>query len=273
MQKEAEEHQQLANDLREALAEGALKVYYQPIIDLQSGRVVKAEALIRWHHPTLGEIIPPRFIPIAEETGQINILGSWIFRQSAMVAKKWVDWAVADGDLELAKLIRISVNKSPKQFHSHTTFSNWVDILKEIDLHPSHMVIEITENLFLGDHVDIAQKLQRFRDVGMALSLDDFGTGYSSLGYLKKYEVDYLKMDQSFVRGMLEQASDRAIAEAILAMAQRLGLDVVAEGIEHPDQRDFLANAGCRYGQGFLFWKPMPEEEFLALVTNPNVRV
>jgi EAL domain-containing protein (putative c-di-GMP-specific phosphodiesterase class I) len=135
------------------------------------------------------------------------------------------------------------------------------------------MVIEITENLFLGDHVDIAQKLQRFRDVGMALSLDDFGTGYSSLGYLKKYEVDYLKMDQSFVRGMLEQASDRAIAEAILAMAQRLGLDVVAEGIEHPDQRDFLANAGCRYGQGFLFWKPMPEEEFLALVTNPNVRV
>ena len=270
MQKEAEERIQLANDLREALAVGALKVYYQPIIDLQSGKVVKAEALIRWHHPTLGSIPPTRFIPIAEETGQIGILGTWIFRQAAIVTKKWVDWAMASGQSEFAKLIRISVNKSPKQFHIQTTYDNWVNILHEIDLHPSHMVIEITENLFLGDHVDIAAKLQRFRDVGMALSLDDFGTGYSSLGYLKKYEVDYLKMDQSFVRGMMERASDRAIAEAILAMAQRLGLDVVAEGIEHPEQRDFLAAAGCRYGQGYLFWKPLPEEEFLALVISPD---
>jgi len=274
MQKEAEERLQLANDLREALATNGLRVYYQPIVDLTTGRVVKAEALIRWNHPTLGEISPPRFIPIAEETGQINILGSWIFRQSAVVAKKWVDWAESRGDEELAKIIKISVNKSPKQFHSHSTFGNWVDILKDIGLDPSHMVIEITENLFLGDHVDIAKKLQRFRDVGMGLSLDDFGTGYSSLGYLKKYEVDYLKMDQSFVRGMLEQASDRAIAEAILAMAQRLGLDVVAEGIEYPEQRDFLAKAGCRYGQGYLFWRPMPEADFLALVMQepfPNV--
>ena len=266
MQKEAEKRLMLANDLREALAKEELQVYYQPIIDLQSWRVVKAEALIRWTHPTLGPIPPTMFVPVAEETGQIGILGSWVFRQSALMVKKWVDWAEAHGDPELAKIIRVSVNKSPKQFHIQTTYATWVETLKEIGLHPSHMVIEITENLFLGDHVDIAAKLQRFRDVGMALSLDDFGTGYSSLGYLKKYEVDYLKMDQSFVRGMMEQASDRAIAEAILAMASRLGLDVVAEGIEYPEQRDFLTKAGCRYGQGFLFWKPMPEDEFLAVV-------
>ena len=266
MQHEAEQRITMANDLRDALATNELKVFYQPIIDLQSGRVVKAEALIRWNHPTLGPIPPTQFIPIAEETGQIGVLGSWVFRQSALVAKRWVDWAIAHDDPELAKIIRISVNKSPKQFHIQSTYANWVEMLKEIGLHPSHMVIEITENLFLGDQVDIAAKLQRFRDVGMALSLDDFGTGYSSLGYLKKYEVDYLKMDQSFVRGMLEQASDRAIAEAILAMASRLGLDVVAEGIEYPEQRDFLARAGCRYGQGYLFWKPLPEADFLALV-------
>ena len=266
MQHDAEKRILMTNDLRDALANDALQVYFQPIVDLQSGKVVKAEALIRWNHPTLGPIPPTQFVPVAEETGQIGQLGTLVFKRSAQVAKRWVDWALAHDQPELAKIIRISVNKSPRQFQIQSTYGNWVELLQEIGLHPSHMVIEITENLFLGDQVDIAAKLQRFRDVGMALSLDDFGTGYSSLGYLKKYEVDYLKMDQSFVRGMMEQASDRAIAEAILAMASRLGLDVVAEGIEYPEQRDFLTQAGCRYGQGYLFWRPMPEAEFLALV-------
>jgi diguanylate cyclase (GGDEF)-like protein len=266
MQQAADERVQLSRDLRDSMSNGTLKVYFQPIVDLKSGKIVKAEALIRWHHPTLGTIPPLRFIPIAEETGMISILGTWVFRQSAVIAKKWVDWAMASGDEELAKSIRISVNKSPKQFHVSTCYEDWMGILQEIGLHPSHMVIEITENLFLGDHVDMAAKLQRFRDVGMALSLDDFGTGYSSLGYLKKYEVDYLKMDQSFVRGMMERPNDRAIAEAILAMAQKLRLDVVAEGVETQDQCDFLIHEGCRYGQGFFFWHPMPDKEFMALV-------
>ena len=263
MQKEAEERLQLANDLRVALADDGLMVHYQPIVDMTTGQVVKGEALVRWLHPTLGNIPPSRFIPIAEETGQINALGNWVFRQAAMTAKRWVEVVKAGGDLQLADRLSISVNKSPKQFSANNTFVRWTEFLHEIDLSPKHLVIEITENLFMGETVDIATKLRRFRDVGMAVSLDDFGTGYSSLNYLKKYEVDYLKMDQSFVRGMLDQASDRAIAEAILAMAQRLNLDVVAEGIETEAQRDFLVQAGCRYGQGYLFARALDAEHFI----------
>lgn len=266
MQNQAEERMSLANDLREAIANGQLQVYFQPIVDLATGRIVKAEALLRWLHPVHGMIPPAKFIPVAEETGQISALGNWVFRESAKMAKEWVDWANAQGNEALARIIKISVNKSPKQFHVASTYEDWVEVMSEIGVDPGHIVIEITENLFLGDQVDMAEKLRRFRDIGMGLSLDDFGTGYSSLGYLKKYEVDYLKMDQSFVRDMLDRPNDRAIAEAILAMAQRLGLDVVAEGIETQAQRDFLFEFGCKYGQGYFFHKPLPIDAFRAIV-------
>jgi diguanylate cyclase (GGDEF)-like protein/PAS domain S-box-containing protein len=252
----------LAHDLREAVAEGQFEVYYQPIVELASGHIVKAEALLRWFHPQRGMVSPAVFIPIAEECGLINEIGDWVFRQAAQVAKRWSARQRPQGSLP----IQISVNKSPRQFLSGNSHEEWIDHLREIGLAAEYIVIEITEGLLLDDRPEIAGKLLQFRDQGIQVALDDFGTGYSAMSYLQKFDIDYLKIDQSFVRNMVGSAGDQAIAEAIIAMAHKLGMKAVAEGIECPEQRDMLAAAGCDYGQGYLFAKPMPAAEFEALL-------
>ncbi len=255
MQATAQRRLQLSNDLRGAIAAGQLEVYLQPIVDLASGRIYKAEALMRWRHPLHGMVEPSHFIPIAEETGLITEIGDWVFRESARLAKLWYDSSSA-ADLGRDG-VQISVNKSPRQFFSGNTHETWIQHLTEIGLPTTCIAIEITEGLLLDDRPEVALKLAQFRDAGFGISLDDFGTGYSAMAYLKKFPIDFLKIDQSFVRDMATDRGDQAIVEAIIVMAHKLGLKVIAEGVETIAQRDMLKAAGCDYGQGYLFAKPM----------------
>lgn len=263
MQATAQKRLQLSNDLHGALAANQLEVYFQPIVDLASGRIVKAEALLRWHHPLFGMISPTQFIAIAEDTGLISELGDWVFRESAHMVKRWH----GSGALGAAGtgLVQISVNKSPRQFLTGNTHETWVDYLKGIGLPARCINIEITEGLLLDDRPEVANKLTLFGDAGISISLDDFGTGYSAMSYLKKFHIDYLKIDQSFVRDLAADPGDKAIAEAIIVMAHKLGIKVIAEGVETAEQRAILIAAGCDYGQGFLFSRPCPAVDFEAL--------
>lgn len=261
MQKEVQQRLSLANDLREAMFKEQLQIYLQPIVDIVSGHVVKAEALIRWQHPQHGMVSPDKFIPIAEEMGLIYEIGDWVFRQAAIAMSLWLGMSTPENDR-----CQISVNISARQFTQSDIGTAWIDYLDAIHVPPHHLVIEITESLLLGDEVDIMGKLQRFRAAGMKLALDDFGTGYSAMSYLKKFNIDYLKIDRSFVRDLETDPNDRAIAEAIVLMAHKLGLRTIAEGVETEQQKAILAEVGCDYVQGYFYAKPMPVVEFLAFL-------
>ena len=245
----------IAAELREAIHDNQFRLYYQPIINLKTFKVDKAEALIRWQHPSRGLVSPIEFISIAEETGLIIPIGEWVFREAANQASKWLS---AQMDV-----VQISVNKSPIQFRDRKAQEiTWGEYLNSVGLKGNSIIVEITESMLLDASDEINAKLMEFRDAGIQVSLDDFGTGYSSLAYLKKFDIDFLKIDQSFVRGLNAQSSDRALCEAIIVMAHKLGMKVIAEGIETEDQRDILMEAGCDYGQGYLFSRPLPTEEF-----------
>ena len=269
---------QLANDMHDALATHQFEVYYQPIVKLTTGRIVKAEALLRWHHPRHGMVSPDQFIPIAEETGLINGIGDWVFKEAAQMAKRWCGHCEFSADGACARSrdgagadtpcrYQITVNKSPRQFFAGSTERIWIDYLRENNIYSSCITIEITEGLLMDQHPEVMDKFKIFREQGIQMALDDFGTGYSAMAYLKKFNIDYLKIDRSFVRDIVVDSSDRAIAEAIIAMAHKLGLKVVAEGIETIEQRELLAAAGCDYGQGYLFAQPMPAAPFERLIS------
>ncbi|MDD5271308.1 MAG: EAL domain-containing protein [Methylovulum sp.] len=258
MQEVAQKKMKLVNDLHTAIAEQQFYVVYQPIVDLNTGLIGKAEALIRWPHPTLGLISPSEFIPIAEDTGMIIDIGTWVFRQAAQQAKLWRARYNAD--------FQISVNKSPVQLQNQDYhYESWASQLKKMALPGQSIVVEITESMLLDNNNLIDTKLREFREAGIQISLDDFGTGYSSLSYLKKFNIDYLKIDQSFVRNLDAHSDDMALCEAIIVMAHKLGIKVIAEGIETSEQRDLLTAADCDYGQGYLFSKPVRPEEFAKL--------
>ncbi|MFZ6672846.1 EAL domain-containing protein [Undibacterium sp. Xuan67W] len=251
----------LGNDLRTALSENQLSVHFQPIISLETGQIHKAEALIRWRHPQRGFISPLEFIPIAESSGLIVEIGDIVFREAARCTAKWRQRFHAQKDFQ------ISVNQSPVEFQRDTSrYVSWIDYLHELALPGQAISVEITEGLLLDASTKVTDKLLQFRDAGIQVALDDFGTGYSSLSYLKKFDIDYLKIDQSFVRNMTPGSSDCALAEAIIVMAHKLGLKVIAEGVETELQRDLLKNAGCDYGQGYLFSRPVPPDEFELLL-------
>jgi diguanylate cyclase (GGDEF)-like protein len=262
MQMQVQQRLSLANDLREALHKRQLQIYLQPIVNISTGLVVKAEALLRWKHPQHGMVPPDMFIPIAEETGMIHEIGDWVFHQAAHTMSRWLGVCAAKNDC-----CQISVNMSPRQFIPNEIGTAWIKHLETINVPTSHMVIEITESLLLGDEVDIMEKLHRFRQAGIKVALDDFGTGYSAMSYLKKFNIDYLKIDRSFVRDLETDTNDRAITEAIVVMAHKLGLKTIAEGVETEQQKSILAEVGCDYVQGYLYAKPMPVEEFLSFVT------
>ncbi|MEO5935017.1 MAG: EAL domain-containing protein [Duganella sp.] len=249
----------LTNDLRGALAGGQLALYFQPIVHLESGRVHKAEALIRWNHPQRGVVSPLEFIPLAEASGLICDIGEWVFRESAQWVRRWRREHQAD--------FQVSVNQSPLEFQREDgSYEAWLEHLRALGLPGQSMVVEITEGLLLDANTAVSNKLLQLRDAGIQVALDDFGTGYSSLSYLKKFDIDYLKIDRSFTRNLAPDSSDMALSGAIIVMAHKLGLKVIAEGVETPEQRDLLAAAGCDYGQGYLFAKPMPAEEFDAFL-------
>ncbi|MBC7404615.1 MAG: EAL domain-containing protein [Cytophaga sp.] len=255
MEESARVRLQTLTDLRGAIAADQLKVYFQPIVDLTTNKVIKAEALLRWFHPSLGMISPAEFIPIAEESGLIHDIGDWVFKESALWAQRW--------SKQIGQPFQISVNKSPIQFYAKSKYTSWTEYLQLLGLPGKCICVEITEGLLLS--AGVGEKLQEYNKSGIQVSIDDFGTGYSSMSYLKKFTVDYLKIDQSFVRDMEHDETDRAIAEAIILMAHKLGIKVIAEGIETEGQRDLLMAAGCDCGQGYLFSKAISPAEFESL--------
>ncbi len=263
MQEVANTRMSIINDLHVALQEGQFRVVYQPIVELETGAIHKAEALVRWEHPALGLVSPADFIPIAEETGFIADIGTWVFHQAATQAVRW---------RTLQPDFQISVNKSPVQFMNHAEkHDSWFDFLEELGLPGQSIAIEVTEGLLMETKDRITAQLSAFRKKGMQIALDDFGTGYSSLAYLKKLEIDYLKIDQSFTHNLSANSDEMVLCEAIIVMAHKLGIKVIAEGIETHGQHDLLKAMGCDYGQGYHFSNPLPAREFeklLMLVDN-----
>ncbi|MBA6416022.1 EAL domain-containing protein [Colwellia sp. 6M3] len=252
---------EIIKDLRTAITQQQFHMVYQPIVNLSNNKVIKAEALIRWQHPEKGLISPLDFIPIAESTGLIVEISEWIFNEVTEKVKYWRE--------AYCQELMISINTSPVQYKNQgEQISAWVNSLEERNISPKAIAIEITENLLMENQAEVVSVLEQIRKKGVALSIDDFGTGYCSFSYLKNYTIDYLKIDKSFVQNMSADNEDSALCEAIIVMASKLNIDVIAEGIETEQQKQFLIQAGCLYGQGFLLAKPMSDIDFEQLLIN-----
>ena len=249
---------ELESELRRAVEEDGFELHYQPKIDLASGRLAGVEALLRWQRED-GYVPPDQFIPLAEETGLIMPLGDWVLRTACRQAH---DWQVRYDDAP-----RIAVNISSQQFFQSDLRKTVMQTLFETGTKPSLLQLELTESILMRDIRETIDTLEYLKDTGVTLAVDDFGTGYSSLSYLKRFPLDALKIDRSFVKDLTANNDDAAICAAIIAMAHQLSLVVIAEGVETADQVDFLHSQGCDQVQGFLFAKPMPaeqlEQEFL----------
>ena len=259
MNEEAEGRVSLESDLRKALQNNDFSLHYQPIFDLADNRLMGAEALLRWNNPDKGTIGPDLFIPVAEESGLIIPLGDWVLKHAAADLQRW--------DRAGLVLQSLSVNVSSIQFCTGR-FPEQIRALLEKHPHlDSRLVLEITESVFMDGYGHAGQVLELLRKQGVAIAIDDFGTGYSSLSYLKRFPVDEIKIDRSFVGDVTSDPEDAALCEAIIAMAHHLGLKVVAEGIETEDQRRFLHESGCDLAQGYLLGRPMPAAEFDAFLS------
>ncbi len=251
---ETSEKLRLENELRLAVDNDELIMYYQPIVDLETGVITQVEALMRWEHPTLGLIYPNEFIPIAEETGLIVNMSGLIFRQ---VGRQLVKWQKMD-----LGQFRAAINLSGRQFMQPNMVDRIDSYLKEVGLSPEFVELEITESLAMKDIGITIEKLAQLRSLGISVSVDDFGTGYSSLNYLKKLPINSVKIDQSFVQNCIEDSQDAAIIQAIISLAHSLDLKVIAEGVETKAQKDFLISLGCDSMQGYLVSRPLPPSEF-----------
>lgn len=262
MHRRAHERLSLEAHLRRALERDEFCLHFQPQIDSRSGQVIGAEALLRWTHPSLGVISPGQFIPLAEETGLIVPIGAWVLRQACTRAQAWRQQGRPP--------IRMAVNLSARQFLQQDLVTLVRSELEESRFDPACLDLEITESAIMEDVDGAVKALLALKELGVFISIDDFGTGYSSLGYLKRFPIDMLKVDRSFVMGLPDDQDDAAIVQAIVAMAQNLKLRVLAEGVETLEQRNFLQAHGCQYIQGFFYSKPLPEEEFLEFWQNQH---
>ena len=245
----------ISKDLKKAITAKEFRLFYQPIVDLKTNKTVKAEALIRWQHPDKGLIGPFEFIEIAEETNAISQIGDWVFKQAledVLTLKEAVHPDFA-----------ISLNVSPKQLGANSLLTQWPELLKKHNIPLKSIGIEITEGALLNHNKTTARIFNELRQAGAQFLIDDFGTGYSSLSYLKKLDVDFIKIDKSFVQNLSLYSEDMVLCEAIIVMAHKLGLKVVAEGIETVEQRDLLLAVCCDYGQGYLFAKPKPIDQII----------
>ena len=246
------------NELRHALANEEFVVYYQPQIDSSSERVVGAEALVRWQHPSKGLVLPGEFISSLEDTGLIVPLGEWVLRTACMQNKAWQEAGLPP--------LHVAVNFSVRQLKQPDLVKMIARVLKETRLEPRYLELEITESIAMEDGNRAAEMLERLKEMGVRISIDDFGTGYSSLGYLKRFPIDTIKIDRTFVVDINAEADSAGIAAAIIAMATVINADVIAEGVETREQLRRLTELGCRVIQGFLFNKPMPAEEFAKIL-------
>jgi diguanylate cyclase (GGDEF)-like protein/PAS domain S-box-containing protein len=250
---DALERLQLEADLRRALAQQELELHYQPRIDLESGRMTSVEALIRWRRAGHGLVAPMRFIPIAEETGLIVPIGEWVLRTACEQMRAWHDAGYAD--------LRVAVNLSPRQFRQPDLATTIRAILDESGLDSRHLELEITETVAMHDPEATQSMLEKLSNIGVSHAIDDFGTGYSSLAYLKRFPIDFLKIDQSFVRGVPHDSDDANIVRSIIALGRSLEVTLIAEGVETIAQSDFLHAQGCHEIQGYLISKPKPAPE------------
>ena len=253
-------HMRLDHAMRQALASGRFRLHYQPQVALASGRIVGAEALIRWRDPALGEVAPSRFIPVAEETGFIIAIGDWVLAQAARQAAIWQ---------RAGHAVPIAVNVSALQFRQPQFVERVAAVLQEHALPPDRLELELTESILVRDADEALQRLQALARLGVRLSIDDFGTGYSSLAYLKRFPIGRLKIDRSFVQGLPGDGRDAGIVRAIVQMGQAMGMEVVAEGVETEPQHRFLLAAGCQHFQGYLFAPAMDALSFAKRLGEP----
>ncbi|MBD1824034.1 GGDEF domain-containing protein [Cyanobacteria bacterium FACHB-DQ100] len=252
----------LENELYGAIERGEMQVYYQPLIDLQTQQVIALEALVRWQHPTRGLVSPAKFIPIAESNDLIQSLGEWVLRTACAQNRAW----------QLAGLhpVRISVNLSARQLEQPNLVDIVKQILEETELAAPYLELEVTESALMVDIQQSVKLLEQLRDLGILLALDDFGTGYSSLSYLKRFPVNMLKIDRSFVQDIMSNPDSAAVTDAIIALSQSLRLTVTAEGIETQEQLDYLQSRGCHEGQGFYFSRPAPAPMITEMLKNKS---
>jgi len=255
----------MIKDLREAMQQQQFEIYYQPIIDLQSGMINKAEALLRWHHPESGLVSPSVFIPIAEESGLISEIGNWVFYTVTEQVSHWREQFEID--------FQVSINTSPLQWIDEAAaMSEWFSHLQQAGISGQAIAVEITEGLLMDASDQITNRLLDFHDAEIQISIDDFGTGYSSLSYLKQFDIDYLKIDQSFVRNLDHDQNDLALCEAIIVMAHKLGIQVVAEGVETDTQDQILKDFACDFAQGYLYSRPVTLRNFEILLADMPVK-
>ncbi len=248
----------LENSLRKALERDEFLLHFQPQIDVTTGAIVGAEALVRWRHPDLGMVSPADFIPLAEETDLIVPIGEWVLRSACAQLRAWRQAGHAS--------LMMSVNVSGRQFRRQQIVQAVDQAARGAGLEPRDLDLEITESVLMRNAEDAVSTVSQLKDMGARISLDDFGTGYSSLSYLTRFPIDTLKIDQSFIRDSGTDPRDAAVTTAIIAMARGLGLEVIAEGVETPEQRAFLMQRGCLLMQGYLFSRPVPADRFLALL-------
>jgi EAL domain-containing protein (putative c-di-GMP-specific phosphodiesterase class I) len=246
-----------------------LKLYYQPQFEIERNRIVGVEALLRWEHPELGVIAPTHFIPIAEESGLIVPIGNWVLQEACRQNQRWQEAGYGP--------FKIAVNVSALQLKSTNFVESVAEALEQSGLEARWLELELTESVVMGQAEETALQLARLRQLGVSITIDDFGTGYSSLSYLQQLPITTIKIDRSFITRLGEDAlilsSNGAIVRAIITLAHSLSLEVVAEGVETPEQLSFLRNLGCDMVQGYLFMRPVSLEEFLArLEKYPNRR-
>lgn len=239
----------LESEMRKAIGLDEFSVFYQPQIETCTGKVVRMEALCRWNHPKLGAIPPNEFIPVAEDSGLISALGDWVIIETCRQIRDWLNAGVA--------CQKVAINVSAYQFYNPGFVDRMRGILELFDIEGKYLELELTETILMRDVEDNITKLEQLRELGISLAVDDFGTGYSSLSYLKRLPIDTLKIEKSFIQHLYTQDTDTAIVEAILALAARLNYKVVAEGVESPEQLQFLKEQGCHFIQGFLLSKPL----------------
>jgi EAL domain-containing protein (putative c-di-GMP-specific phosphodiesterase class I) len=258
MQARAVRNQVLESALRHAIERNELQLHYQPLISLSDNRITGAEALLRWHNPDLGHVAPAEFIPIIEDSGQIVQIGTWVLRTAATQLRDWLSTGIT--------AFSLAVNISSAQFR-HPNLPGLIGkILNETGLEPQSLELELTEGVAMDDPLAAIAIMNELHDLGVRISIDDFGTGYSSLSYLKRFRVHKLKIDQSFVRDVADDADDQAIVKAIINLANSLGIDTIAEGVETLPQLTFLQTHGCQEAQGFFFSKAVPVDQFTALL-------
>jgi diguanylate cyclase (GGDEF)-like protein/PAS domain S-box-containing protein len=253
----------LRNDLQDAIRSGQLTLHYQPTVELGTGRLAGFEALVRWTHPTRGQLSPIEFIPLAEQTGLINALGSWVLRTACVAAVEFGDCTPSGG-----RPPTVAVNVTAQQLSRIDFVTEVLDALAEVNLAPQRLTVEITESVLMRDLDAVVGRLAALREHGIRIAIDDFGTGYSSLAYLRRLPLDILKIDKAFVDRITTDEHDAALAEAILAMSTAMELATVAEGVETLEQAQWLTAANCVYGQGYLWSRPVPLEQARALVVD-----